>query len=110
VGTATLALCFGREAAVAMPADHCRLCLDAAACMVWRQAYERVGELEAPRRGGGLEEPRAEDLVERGLSTAGSERTLESLRSKLPDTQTISLGAGYCKPARPARRDAACEA
>ena len=38
-----------------------------------RLAHERVGELEAPRRCGGLEEPRVQDLVERGLLDVGLE-------------------------------------
>ena len=36
-------------------------------------AHERVRELEAARRGGGLEQARAEDLVERGLLDVGLE-------------------------------------
>ena len=36
-------------------------------------AHQRVGELEAPRRGGRPEEARAEDLVERGLRDVGLE-------------------------------------
>ena len=41
--------------------------------MQHRLAHERVGELEAPRRCGGLQEPRAQDLVERGLLDVGLE-------------------------------------